>query len=327
MRAPQFWWRPPGPLARTLAPVAALYGRIASRRLEQAGAWAALPTICIGNLVLGGAGKTPTALAVARRLRALGRRPVFLTRGYGGRLAGPVVVMPTLHDWRDVGDEALLLAAEAPTVVARDRVAGARVAGGIGDALVLDDGFQNPSLRKDLSVAVVDAAQGIGNGLVFPSGPLRAPLAAQVGKADAFLLIGTGPALSFSPGKPVLGAGLRVRGGDIAGGDRVFAFCGIGRPEKFFRSLEAVGAVIAGRRVFDDHHRFSDRDARDLLSSARGLGARPVTTAKDAVRLAGSPALDALRAATAVLPVEIAFSEPAAIDALLSRALARPARP
>src|SRR4051812_1975988 len=176
IRAPAFWWRAPGWEARLLAPFAALYGAGAARRLAQPGERVAIPVICAGNFVVGGAGKTPFAIELARRLVARGERPAFLTRGYGGSLAGPVAVTPA-HAAAEVGDEALLLAAHAPTVVARSRIGGARHAERDGaSVIVMDDGLQNPSLAKDLSFALVDAEAGIGNGLVLPAGPLRAPL-------------------------------------------------------------------------------------------------------------------------------------------------------
>src|SRR5690348_2940661 len=166
MREPAFWWRKPGLAASLLAPLGALYGAVAARRMRRLGQRARAPVVCIGNLTVGGAGKTPTAIAAAQALREAGAKPAFLTRGYGGRLAGPVAVAPT-HDAADVGDEPLLLARVAPTVVARDRVAGAIAAVEAGaDVIVMDDGFQNPALAKDLSLLVVDGRRGIGNGKV-----------------------------------------------------------------------------------------------------------------------------------------------------------------
>src|SRR5215471_2279010 len=189
MREPAFWWREPGLLAALLAPLGALYGAVAALRLQLPGRRARVPVVCVGNLTLGGSGKTPTAIAIARMLQAAGDRPVFLTRGYGGRLAGPVLVTPS-HTAAEVGDEPLLLARVAPTIVARDRVTGAAAAEAAGAGIiVMDDGFQNPSLEKDLSVLVVDGRRGIGNDHVFPAGPLRAPLAAQLAGADAVLVI------------------------------------------------------------------------------------------------------------------------------------------
>ena len=192
MREPAFWWREAGLAAGLLAPLAAVYGAVASARLRQSGARAAVPVICIGNLTVGGAGKTPLTLTLARLLQAAGDAPFLLSRGYGGRLAGPLQVDPVRHRAADVGDEPLLLARVAPAFVARDRVKGAQaaVAAGAG-VIVMDDGFQNPSLQKSFSVLVVDARRGIGNGRVVPAGPLRAPLAAQLARADALVVVGT----------------------------------------------------------------------------------------------------------------------------------------
>ena len=180
MQAPAFWWKKPGAAAALLSPVAAIYGAVAARRLAQPGAHAGIPVICIGNLTVGGAGKTPTAIAVARLLIAAGEKPIFLIRGYGGTLAGPVTVAAG-HDAAQVGDEAVLLARVAPTIVAHDRVAGARLAKENGaSVIVMDDGFQNPSLAKKLSILVIDGTRGIGNARIIPAGPLRAPLEPQL---------------------------------------------------------------------------------------------------------------------------------------------------
>ncbi len=186
MRAPAFWWRPPGVASALLAPLSALYGAVADARLKRHGSRVDLPVICVGDPTLGGAGKTPAAIALAKLLAAAGGRPCLITRGYGGRERGPLLVDPAIHGADAVGDEALLLARAAPTVVAADRVAGARLAAQAKPtALVLDDGFQNPALEKDFSLLVIDGTSGVGNGCVFPAGPLRAPLAAQIEKAHA----------------------------------------------------------------------------------------------------------------------------------------------
>src|SRR5262245_12302991 len=191
MRAPSFWWRDAGPAAALLTPLAAAYGAVAAWRMRQPGRDPGIPVVCVGNLTVGGAGKTPTALALGRLLQDAGERPVFLTRGYGGRLAGPVRVDPARHAARDVGDEPLLLARLADTIVARDRIAGAERARQDGaTVVVMDDGFQNPSLAKHLALVVVDGARAIGNAGVFPAGPLRAPLAAQFARAHALIVVG-----------------------------------------------------------------------------------------------------------------------------------------
>ena len=324
MKAPAFWWRPPGAAAALLRPAAALYGAVAARRLGRAGASVGAPVICVGNVTVGGSGKTPTALALGAMLAAAGRKPGFLLRGYGGRLPGPVLVDPDRHDAAAVGDEALLLARAAPTVVSRDRPAGARLllAGG-ADIVVMDDGLQNPSLAKDLSLAVFDGAVGIGNGLALPAGPLRAPLAAQWRLIDAVLVIGAGEpgdaiaAEAKRQGKPVLTARLEPDPAAAASlrGARVVAFAGIGRPEKLFATLAACGATLAATRAFADHHGFAERELAALAAEAKRAAATLVTTEKDAVRIGPW----ASRFGIAALPVRLVFDEPARAAALLAR--------
>ncbi len=245
--------------------------------------------VCCGNATVGGAGKTTLALDVGGRLKARGHRVAFLTRGFGGRAARGLRVLP-LHTSADVGDEALLLAAEAPTYVGADRAAGARAAIADGaDRLVMDDGLQSPTLSKTVSLLVIDGATGLGNGLVMPAGPLREPVAAAMARCAAAVLIGpdeTGVLEVLPSGKPVLRARLVSRfKPDLVGGKTVVAFAGIGRPDKFFTSLSAAGAVIASRHSFPDHHRFSAAELRTLLATAEKLDAALVTTPKDAMRL------------------------------------------
>lgn len=318
MRAPSFWWREGSVAATLLAPLAAVYGAIAARRLAQTGREVGIPVLCVGNLTLGGAGKTPTAMAIARMLIAAGAKPFILTRGYGGRLAGPVQVDASGHTARDVGDEPLLLARVAPTIVARDRVAGAKAARAAGaNVIVMDDGFQNPSLVKHLPLLVVDARQGIGNGRIFPAGPLRAPLDAQLKRAHALVVVGedtgaTGLIADASErGLPVFHGRLvpdqAVTAG-IADG-KVLAFAGIGDPEKFFATLSASGIEASIKLRFPDHHRYTAAEAEALLKEAERQGLALVTTEKDLVRLAGDPALAALAAQAQALPVTLAVDE------------------
>src|SRR4051794_24351770 len=204
MREPSFWWRAGGLMSGLLSPLAAIYGAVAASRLARPGRTAGIPVVCVGNLTLGGAGKTPAAIAAARMLDAAGRRPFVLSRGYGGALAGPVQVDPARHRAAEIGDEPLLLARFAPTIVSRDRAAGADMARAAGaGSIVMDDGFQSPGLHKDRSILVVDGRRGIGNGWVFPAGPLRAPLDSQLRRAQALLVIGSGQAGGgCAPGPP-----------------------------------------------------------------------------------------------------------------------------
>ncbi len=297
MRAPAFWWRArPSLLARLLRPPGLIYGAVAGRRMRKPGGRAPLPVVCIGNFTAGGAGKTPTAQAVAALLGAAGERPAFLSRGYGGRLSGPVRVEPH-HRAADVGDEPLLLARTGPAIVSRDRKAGARLARQIGaTVLVMDDGLQNPSLLKDCAIAVVDGAAGIGNGLTIPSGPLRAPMGAQWPAVDAVLVIGDGAAgdavarEARRRGKPVFRARLAPDPvqAEALRGRRLLAFAGIGRPEKFFDTLRACGATLAATRSFPDHHPYTAADLAGLRDEAARQGLQAVTTEKDFVRIAGA---------------------------------------
>jgi tetraacyldisaccharide 4'-kinase len=329
MRPPAFYFRRPGLASFMLLPLAMLYGAGASLRMRRRGARASVPVICIGNLTLGGAGKTPAAIAIANILADMGERPAFISRGYGGRLRGPRLVSPS-DNASDVGDEPLLLARSFLTIIARDRVAGAALAAQHGaSAVVLDDGFQNPSLEKDLSLIVVDAATGIGNGDVFPAGPLRAPLHAQLARAHGLIRVGRGDAADFvlgqvqATGLPVLNASLEpdpAAARELAG-RRVLAFAGIGHPEKFFATLRAIGADIVEGRAFSDHHRYSVADARRLLKAARNNSLMLVTTEKDLVRLKGDAALAELSAAARALPVLLAFANEKAARSLLERAL------
>jgi tetraacyldisaccharide 4'-kinase len=318
VRAPGFWWQEPGTAAALLAPVASVYGAVAAARLRQTGERAGVPVLCVGNPTLGGSGKTPTVIALARLLSEAGERPVLLSRGYGGRLAGPVKVDPRHHRADDVGDEPLLLARCALTIIARDRVAGARAARAAGaGVIVLDDGFQNPSLAKDLSILVIDAGRGVGNEQVFPAGPLRAPLDAQLDRAHAILIIGDGPgAAPLTEAAETRGLALfygrLVPDGetvDALKGSRVLAFAGIGHPEKFFATLTDAGIDVALRRGFPDHHRFTASDAAALIAEADRAGLTLVTTEKDFVRLAHKRALADLAARSRALPATLQIED------------------
>lgn len=319
MCEPAFWYAPQGWQSALLAPAAMLYGAIAGRRMQTIGARADVPVICVGNFHMGGAGKTQVARVIADMLRANGRTPFFLSRGYGGDLAGPVRVDPAIHDSRAVGDEPLLLARDGPTIVARDRAAGARLAAREGaDVIVMDDGFQNPALIKDLSVIVVDARRGIGNARVFPAGPLRAPLELQWQRTDALVVIGQGAAAASliaeanRRGTPTFQADIEPDASTLArlSGRPVFAFAGIGDPERFRRTLIAAGLEVAGARWFADHHAYRADDVSAIIAAARRAGAIAVTTQKDAVRLRGDRELARLAENIAELPVRLVFAAP-----------------
>ena len=330
MREPSFWWRAPGTAARVLAPVSAVYGTVARARLRQRGVRVATPVVCVGNPTVGGAGKTPTALTVARILKEAGERPVFLTRGHGGTLAGPIEVDPAHQHAAQVGDEPLLLARVARTIVARARLAGAGRAAAGASVIVMDDGFQNPSLHKDFSLLVVDERRGIGNGRVFPGGPLRAPLAAQLARAHALLLVGA-PSRAGSVVEearrhnlPVMRTHLRPDPKLIAalGRGRVLAFAGIGDPEKFFVTLADAGVAVAVTRSFPDHHRYTRAEARALCEEADREGLILVTTEKDLVRLSGDEETAGLAAHAHALPVALVFEQEATFKSLLLERIA-----
>ncbi len=328
--APEFWGRKPALAADLLLPLGAAFdtaGRV--RRALARPTRAPVPVICVGNLVAGGAGKTPIVIALAawlasRTAAARTGTVHIVTRGYGGRLAGPVRVEPQHHDFVAVGDEALLLAAHAPSWVARDRSAGIAAAVAAGaEAILLDDGFQNPSIEKTLALIVIDSAYGFGNGRVMPAGPLRENLRRGLARADGVVLLAAQgeihripPVVEANAG-PVVPAVLAPIAGARVAGARVVAFAGIGRPEKFFASLRALGARVIAERKFPDHHPFSAGEIAELRRVAGREGAQLVTTAKDFVRL---PV--AARRNIEVLEIGIDWSDPAALDRLLVPATA-----
>lgn len=321
MRSPEFWARD-GLAARLLQPLGAAYSAAGAARFALARPYrASVPVICVGNLVAGGAGKTPIVLDIAERLIAAGCRPHLLSRGYGGRARCPLRVDPERHTADEVGDEPLLLARIAPTWVGRDRAAAARaaIAGG-ADLLLLDDGFQNPGIEKDLSLVVIDGGYALGNGRVIPAGPLREPAGRGLARADAVVILGEGR-VALAAGRPRLHARTIARDAADLAGRKVLAFAGIGRPAKFFATLEEAGAAVVERRSFADHHPYTAPELDELLRTAHALQALPVTTAKDAVRIPPPQ-----RAKIHILEISVAWEDPAAIAGLLTRFMLSPAR-
>jgi tetraacyldisaccharide 4'-kinase len=329
MQPPRFWYdgaegRDVAPtLQLVLQPASWIYAAAARARIANARPEFVLPAVCVGNVTLGGAGKTPLVRAIRARLAARGVATHTLSRGYGGRLKGPLLVDGARHTAADVGDEPLLHARDGAAWIGADRVASAKAARRAGaQALVLDDGFQNTGLGYALSLLVFDAEAGVGNGRVFPAGPLREPLKDALARADGVIV--TQPARDAADMQPALAKALTAFKGPVlrawvepsapAPEKPVFAFAGIGRPDKFFGTLAAQGADIVGRLAFPDHHPYSERDMTNLVIDAAALHARLVTTEKDFMRI------DARwRPQVSVLPVTAKFSDDAALDALLAR--------
>ena len=294
MREPAFWHRPSSWKSHLLRPLGALYGAIAARRLRRKGFDAGIPVLCVGNYHVGGAGKTPTVLALAGHLREMGEAPVVLSRGYGGRLHGPVMVDPARHSAADVGDEPLMMALRVPVVVARDRVDGVALAKSQAASVILmDDGFQNPAIAKDASLIVIDSVRGVGNGRVFPAGPLRAPLPPQLALTDALVVVGDGTASNAIAAEVAARQGrifpvhVKAHPASVAAlaGKHLLAFAGIGDPARFFATLRGCALDVVGERSFADHHRFSQSEITALLDEARREGLTLVTTEKDFARL------------------------------------------
>ncbi len=318
---PAFWRRGGGGLlADLLSPLGLVTTAVTARRMARPGWRAPVPVICCGNVTVGGAGKTTLALDLGQRLLVRGHRVHFLLRGYGGSRIGTHRVAAG-DTAALVGDEALLLAAVAPTWTGADRAASARAAAAAGaQVLVLDDGLQNPTLHKDLSLLVVDGATGFGNGRVLPAGPLREPVAAGAARCQAAVLIGSdvGDAAALLPaGLPVLRARLAPdRETAALAGQTLLAFAGIASPAKFFATLRDAGAVLARTVAFPDHHLYTERELRRLLDQASELGAAPATTRKDAVRLP-----DAIRRQVRVIGVTLDWDDPVSLEALLARTM------
>lgn len=335
MRAPGYWWRPAGPLAWILAPLGWLYGAITLRRMRRPGSGVGVPVICVGNVVAGGAGKTPTAIALAALLARRGERPFVLMRGYGGSLSGPVEVHAAHHAAHAVGDEPLMMARHVRTVVARDRMAGAALARALGaSVIVMDDGLQSPALTKTLTLAVIDGASGVGNGYCLPAGPLRAPLEQQLPLTHAVVIIGAGARgeavadVAQAQGVPVLQARLEPDPEAVSrlAGQPVLAVSGIGRPEKFAATLREAGARIVAERVFGDHHAYTRGDVAALVAEAALYDCVIATTEKDMVKLGPLWPSDE-RHRLLPVPVTLVFSQPPAIEAMLSAALSSGSAP
>ncbi len=319
IRTPQFWHQPPGLMAYGLWPLGRLYGAVTAWRQSCAleAADPPCPVICIGNINAGGTGKTPAVIALAEHLKERGRQVVALSRGYGGTVVVPILVDPKTHGAAEVGDEPLLISAFCPVVVARKRVEGLALAlAQKPDVILMDDGFQDPSVRKDFSIVVVDAAFGFGNRFCVPAGPLREPLAKGLARADLCLSIGEAAAQRRFTALGPDHAYLRVEGqikplltGMPWQGLPVFAFAGIAHPEKFFTTLRGLGANILGCETLSDHEPLSLPLMKRLAAKARALNAQLVCTEKDAARLPAQYQRDVL-----ALPVRLELKDWSKID-------------
>lgn len=326
MKAPSFWDRSPhrrGILTFILSPLGWVYAAATRRRMKRTGYRSNVPVICVGNLNVGGTGKTPTTIFLAERLLRKSIKCHIVSKGYGGNIEGPVLVDPMAHKAEEVGDEPLLLSAFAPTWVSKNRAAGVRAAEEAGaEAILLDDGFQNPSVAKDLSIIVVDAAKGFGNGLCLPAGPLREPVEEGLSRAD--ILLSIGPADAQADFSALWGSQISVphiRGrleplkmGLDWSGQRVLAFAGIGNPEKFFATLRGEGADLAKTVALADHQPIPELLLNRLENEAMALGAQLVTTEKDQVRL---PATHRHRVLALVVRLQI--EQPDELDRRIDR--------
>ena len=330
--APPFWWDKPNWRAYGLAPLSWIYGAVAGRRLLKAEPpKVPAPVLCIGNFTVGGAGKTPTAIAFAKAAKERGLHPGIVSRGYGGNYKGLHIVDPSADSARHVGDEPLLLARHAPVALCPDRLKSALELHQRGcDFIIMDDGFQSARLHTDFSLLVVDSTRGIGNGKVIPAGPLRAPLTDQMRKTDAVLRIGKGAEADFvvrqasRAGRAVYEAQLQPSSSADVAGNRWLAFAGIGNPSKFFASVQQAGGEVAEGKTFPDHYSYQPDDIAKLIETAEKLGVGLITTAKDHVRLVTmSDVPNAFIRNLAVLDVALAFERKDAIGRILDTAIER----
>ncbi len=322
--APKFWYQHPGLTAQSLSPLSSLYSLGSSLRGALASSQkVTVPVLCIGNLVVGGAGKTPTALSIATIIKSQGKNVHFLTRGYGGRVTSPTLVDFSKHTAVEVGDEALLLANVAPTWVARNRVAGAKAAVQDGaEVIIMDDGLQNPYLEKDLALLVIDGQQGLGNGKVLPAGPLREPIVWGLQRVQAVVLIGEDQRqvteLVKRANKPLLTATVIPENESVKliKGQSVIAFAGIGFPEKFFAMLEKYGARVLEHHSFQDHYAYRENDLSELVHRANKRGALVITTAKDKVRVPKG-----LHSSIQVFNIQVKFDDQDVLEKIIQQAI------
>ncbi len=326
--APPFWWQNPSWQAWLLSPLSFIYGRAAGKRMDfNASAAASVPVICVGNFIVGGAGKTPTVELLSRHVRARKLRPGVLSRGHGGAITTPTVVKRDRHNAHDVGDEALLHAVHAITVVSADRPAGAELLVEQGcDIILMDDGFQNPSLEKDFCLVVVDAKRGLGNSFAMPAGPMRVPFHHQLLYADTILIIGEGERgdavvrKCARAGKPVLRCSVHTKCRLLK--KPYLAYAGIADASKFTDSLSAAGADVREIEAFGDHHFFTEEECEELLQRADRDELTLITTSKDAARMRGMGApQEKLLEASTVLKIELRLEDPSQLESIIDAAI------
>lgn len=290
---PDFWWTDQKFMRRLLLPVSWIYGYFAHRRLERKNVPTIdLPVLCVGNFTLGGTGKTPVVISLAKAAKKHGLVPGIVSRGFGGTITNAHIVDPEIDRARDVGDEPLLLARHAPVAVATNRLEAAKLLLEKGCNLILmDDGFQSRRLFVDYALIVVDGLRGLGNNAVFPAGPLRAPLTTQFAYTDSVLMIGNSDKadhvirLATRAAKPMEFAHLAPSVNRNAEGKSFLAFAGIGNPQKFFHSILELKGKIEQTRIYADHHFYNDFDLQDIMATATANNLCLATTAKDFARL------------------------------------------
>lgn len=327
MQPPKFWYKPAGLRAKMLGPLSSIYARSTKKRLDEGQPVSlGIPVICVGNINAGGTGKTPTVIAIVERLKTLGLNPHIVTRGFGGTVIGPMRVSERDDLAEQVGDEPLLLSAFTTTWVSRDRGKGGLAAEQAGaDIVILDDGHQNPGLKKNVSIICVDALRGFGNGRVIPSGPLREPVSEGMSRGD--ILLSIGPSQSQEQFKTqwsdeislphIQGQLEPMQTGMDWAQERVLAFAGIGNPEKFFQTVRQLGANVVKTEALEDHQALTPAIMQRLLADAANLGAQLVTTEKDASRLPPD-----LRHTILTIPVRLELNDWAPLDTLIERCIA-----
>lgn len=328
--SPRFWWSSQKFMRHLLFPFSIIYGYFADRTMKRKNVPSvSMPVLCVGNFTLGGTGKTPVVIALTNTAKRLGLKPGIVSRGYGGKIKHSRCVDLARDKARDVGDEPILLAQHATVAVGTDRIQSAKLLQNEGcNFILMDDGFQSRRMVIDFAVLVIDGLRGLGNGAVFPAGPLRAPLKTQLAYANSLIMIGTGdrsheiPQLAKQADKPLTHARLTPLVKDNVKGKSFLAFAGIGNPEKFFCSIRELQGKVVKTMVYADHHFFTDRDLDDINNAANNNNLFIATTAKDFVRIKGDKK-DKLLEKLYVFDVEVAFDDPDFCESIINDTLDR----